>query len=146
MREHFPYYYNAQKKTFTNAKRMRKEPTAAEKFLWQILRRKAVQGYKFRRQHPIDRYIADFYCHKAKLVIEADGEVHDLEEVKRKDENRDAVMKKYGLTVLRFKNEDVLFNAHIVVEEIEKHLKLGYHSPSPSLPPPRGREGAAATF
>jgi len=123
MREHFPYYYNARKKTFNNAKRLRKEPTAAEKFLWQILRRKAVQGYKFRRQHPIDRYVADFYCHKARLVIEADGEVHDLEEVKRKDANRDAVMKKYGLTILRFKNEDVLFNAHIVVEEIEKYLR-----------------------
>jgi len=123
MREHFPYYYNAKKETFDNAKHLRKKPTAAEKFLWQVLRRSAVNGFKFRRQHPIDHYVADFYCHKVKLVVEVDGEIHDLEEVKRKDENRDAAMKRYGLTILRVKNEDVLFNAELVVKEIEKYLK-----------------------
>lgn len=129
-----PYYYNAQKETFDNAKRLRKDSTVAEKFLWEILRRKAVQGYKFRRQHPLSYYIADFYCHKARLVIEVDGEVHDLEEVKEKDRRRDEAMRRFGLTILRFKNEDVLFNAHIVLKEIEKHLGC---SPQPNPP---GRE------
>ncbi|HXB42261.1 MAG TPA: endonuclease domain-containing protein [Bacteroidia bacterium] len=122
MREKFPYYYNAQEETFDAAKRLRKELTSAEDFLWQILRRKSLKGYKFRRQHPIGYYVADFYCHKAKLIIEVDGEIHELEVVKRKDENRDAVMRRYGLTILRFKNEEILFNAEFVVKEIEKYL------------------------
>ena len=122
MKAKLPYYYNAEEQTFDNAKRLRKEMTAAEKFLWKIVRRKAIQGFKFRRQHPIDYYVADFYCHKVKLVVEVDGDIHDLEEIRIKDENRDAAMRKYGLKILRVKNEDVLFNAELVVKEIEKYL------------------------
>jgi very-short-patch-repair endonuclease len=117
-----PYYYHAEDETFDFAKRLRKKPTAAEKFLWEVLRRKAVNGTKFRRQHPIDKYVADFYCHKFRLVVEADGEIHDEESVKAKDKVRNEAMRRYGLRVLRFKDEDVLENTKFVVEEIERHL------------------------
>mgnify|MGYP001770978009 FL=1 len=59
------------------ARQMRREPTPAEDKLWQKLRHKQILGYKFRRQHTIDRFIVDFYCGEARLVVEVDGEVHD---------------------------------------------------------------------
>jgi len=123
MLQRLPYYYRAQKESIERARKLRRESTFAEKFLWQVLRRKALQGYKFRRQHPIGQYIADFYCHNALLVIEVDGDIHDDEDIKKKDAIRDRVMRRFGLKILRFSNEEVLFNAHIVVAQIEKHLR-----------------------
>ena len=96
--------------------------TSAEKLMWQILRRNSVKGFYFRRQHPIGRYIADFYCHKVKLVVELDGDVHDSADQKEHDANRDAIMEKFGLTVLRFSNDDIFKNAEFVVNEIENFL------------------------
>lgn len=116
------YFYGATEETFERAKSLRKEMTNGEKLFWQILRRNNVKGFYFRRQHPINRYIADFYCHKAKLVVELDGEVHNSIDAKEHDENRDAVMMNFGITVLRFKNDDAVKNTDFVVKEIEKHL------------------------
>ena len=65
-------------------------------------------GFKFRRQHPLGIYIADFYCHKLKLVIELDGSIHDNEEIKLNDEIRQKLIEEDGLTVIRFKNEEIL--------------------------------------
>jgi very-short-patch-repair endonuclease len=67
----------AKNKDFVNAKVLRKTMTDAEILLWKALRNRRLNGFKFRRQHPIKGFIADFYCHEARLVIEVDGEIHD---------------------------------------------------------------------
>ena len=122
MPEPLPFYYNATAETLKLAKRLRKKITKAEKFLWHELRRNNVSGYYFRRQHPIAWYIADFYCHEAKLVVELDGEVHDTEEMREHDERRDSFMEGLEIKVLRFKNEEVFGNVDAVLKEIKKHL------------------------
>ena len=87
------------------AKKMRKDMTASEKRLWLKLRNKQVGGLRFRRQHPVGRYIADFYCHELKLVIELDGTIHD--ERKEYDENRNKFLKAGKFTILRFNNDEI---------------------------------------
>jgi len=87
------YYYNASREIMDTAKRLRKIMTPAEKLLWQELKGNKINGRHFRRQHPIYRYIADFYCHKEKLVIEVDGLYHNNPEQHYDDNNRDATMK-----------------------------------------------------
>ena len=96
------------------ARNLRKNQTDAEKRLWEALRKRKLGGYKFLRQHPIvygqrqdERYffIADFYCAEINLVVELDGKVHNHQ--KRYDYNRDLVLKKLGLNVLRIRNEEL---------------------------------------
>ncbi len=108
---------------------LRRRETAAEKILWTALRNRNLSDHKFLRQYPICitsefgrnlYYIPDFCCHKAKLVIEADGPIHLLK--KDYDKNRDEVLKALGLTVLRFKNDEILKNMERILEEIKKHL------------------------
>ena len=86
------------------------------------MRRNNVKEYYFRRQHPIAWYIADFYCHEAKLVIELDGASHNTEDMQVHDERRDSIMEGFEIKVLRFKNEEVFENLDAVLEEIKKHL------------------------
>ena len=95
------------------ARNLRKNPTPSEKRLWEVLRRKSRSGFKFLRQHPVfyridkdwvEYFIADFYCAKLKLIIEADGNIHDLR--KEKDYDRDAKLLSKGIKVIRIKNED----------------------------------------
>ncbi len=81
-------FYNSSGMKIQFAKDLRKKLTPAEKKLWQILRGGKIGGHKFRRQHVIGQFIADFYCHKSKLVVEADGEIHNLIENKRYDNTR----------------------------------------------------------
>ena len=85
---------------------MRREPTLAERKLWQKLRSKQILGFKFRRQHVIDRFIVDFYCQEAHLVVEVDGEIHDY--TQPEDAIRQEFLESLGLRVMRLKNEDVL--------------------------------------
>jgi type I restriction enzyme R subunit len=79
-------------------------------------------GFKFRRQHQVGDYIADFYCREANLVVECDGAVHDHNEAWNHDQNRDAYMIAQGLRVLRFPNRLILSDTEKVLEEIVKHL------------------------
>ena len=72
------------------ARELRKRQTSAETLLWQLLRDRRLLGFKFRRQHQFGDYVADFYCHEAKLVIECDGRVHQASERWQHDQNRDA--------------------------------------------------------
>lgn len=116
------YHYGAEKHTFIIAKRLRKKSTRAEKILWQLLRNRQFKGYKFRRQHPVGKYVADFYCHQSKLVIELDGEVHNDEEQMKYDMERNEFMKELGLKVLRIKNEDVIDKMERVIELIKESL------------------------
>lgn len=121
------------------ARQMRKEPTIAENILWQRLRRKQL-GVKFRRQHTIDRFIVDFYCHNAKLVIEVDGPIHDytLDE----DRLRQDYLESLGLCVIRFKNEEVIQLIDLVLDEIIKVLE----DPSLTHSPLAGRNGVGLTL
>ncbi len=100
-------FLGASKIIFENARELRKNMTNAEKILWRHLKIKP-NGYKFRRQHPLGIYIADFYCHKLKLVIEVDGSIHDNEEIKLNDEVRQKLIEEDGLTVIRFTNSQIL--------------------------------------
>src|SRR4051812_17997266 len=114
-----PFYFGANDKTFQKASALRKEMTDAEKVLWNFLRRKNVSGYTFRRQHPLGQFIADFYCHKAQLVIEVDGGIHHSESQKEYDENRTYLINELGLNVIRFSNDEVLKETEKVIEKIE---------------------------
>ena len=109
---------NSSPALYEYAKQMRKNPTKAEEILWQRLRNKQLAGLKFRRQHPVDRFIADFYCHDRKLVIELDGSVHANDEQKDLDKGRTETMNEFGITVLRFKNEEVINNIENVISRI----------------------------
>jgi len=99
-----------------------KKQTPAEMLLWQLLKNRHLFGFKFRRQHQFGDYIADFYCHEARLVVECDGPVHEPNEQWHHDQNRDAYMIAQGLRVLRFTNEQILDNTENVLEEISKYL------------------------
>jgi len=113
-------FYGAKRIIFQNACELRKEMTPAEKVLWNRLN-KSQLGVRFKAQHPIDIFIADFYCHKYKLIVEVDGEIHLSQ--KEDDENRTAELERFGLTVIRFTNDEVLNNVEKVVEEIKKFIE-----------------------
>jgi very-short-patch-repair endonuclease len=98
------------------ARGMRHEPAPAEQKLWWCLRSHRLNGFQFRRQHPVRGYIADFYCAAAKLVVELDGESH--EDRADYDERRTAALREEGLHVIRFVNTDVFENLDGVLEAI----------------------------
>jgi very-short-patch-repair endonuclease len=101
---------------------LRKNMTDAEKLLWSRLRIKQIKGLMFSRQKPLGEYIADFYCHRAKLVIEVDGGQHFSADSIEYDRTRDEFMGGMGLTVLRFTNTDVMNNIEGVLEVIESKI------------------------
>jgi very-short-patch-repair endonuclease len=98
---------------------LRREQTNTEVSLWSALRSKRLSAKKFRRQHPIGRYIVDFYCHDARLVIEVDGSSHDDVGTIRHDELRDAWLASHGYKVLRFTNTEIFKQFDRVLWEIE---------------------------
>lgn len=100
------------------AQRMRREPTPAEEAMWRLLRNQQLAGYKFRRQHAVGRYIADFYCSAAALVVELDGHSHASPEGAEHDRVRHAYLASLGLRVVRFWNFEVKDSPDAVVERI----------------------------
>ncbi|WP_439638100.1 type ISP restriction/modification enzyme, partial [Spirulina sp.] len=114
------------------ARELRKTETQAEKLLWQCLRNRQLNNFKFRRQHNIGQYIVDFYCHDAKLIIELDGGIH--EQQKDRDRDRDDWLQAHGLKVLRLKNEEVIEGLGEALERIAWALE-----PSPPAPLPQER-------
>jgi acetylglutamate kinase len=116
-------YYGAGPFIFKRAEELRANMTSAEKIIWQHVHINQWK-VKFRRQHPISNFIVDFYCHPLKLVIEIDGDIHDLDEVKKNDVAREEILKSFGLTVLRFKNEDIYKNNKTVLKRIDETIKL----------------------
>jgi very-short-patch-repair endonuclease len=97
---------------------LRVNMTKSEKLLWEKIKGKQFKGYHFYRQKTIGNYIGDFYCPKAKLVIELDGGRHYSPEGKKRDKARDGYMKGIGLKVLRFSDKEVFENTHGVLERI----------------------------
>jgi very-short-patch-repair endonuclease len=110
-----------QAKTLTKrAREMRKLDTRAEKHVWVLLRDRRMCGLKFRRQVPVEGYIADFYCGELRLIIELDGGSHHNEIRVREDAIRDRILKEKGYRVLRFSNETVLKSRESFVEAIRR--------------------------
>jgi len=121
-----------------HARELRGQQTDAEQLLWNMLRAKRFLGHKFRRQHPIEPYILDFYCDELKLAIELDGGQHA--EQQNYDEHRTRALEACGIRVLRFWNNDVLAQTEAVLEAIYQ-ATLAAQSPSPPTPPPLAGEG-----
>ncbi len=118
--------FNAAPITFKKARKLRQRLTPAEKILWDRLRNRKFKGLKFRRQHPIDRYIVDFICIEKKLVIEVDGEIHKRAEQKKYDCERTADLEGHGLKVIRFTNEEILSDVFVILKKIEKFIAENY--------------------
>jgi len=110
------------KEMFNKAQNLRKTQTSAERLLWSKLRSRQLSGFKFRRQHPIDKYILDFYCSEAQLAIEIDGGQHADDEHRKKDNLRTSVINGKGIQVIRFWNDDVLKHLDDVIAEIDATL------------------------
>lgn len=115
-------FYGALPLIFERADILRKNPTREEKILWEILKGKKL-GVKFRRQHPIWNYIADFYCHELKIVIEVDGSIHDVPEIKENDEVRQQLIESFDIRVIRFTNRQVRHNLFEVEAQIKKVME-----------------------
>ena len=109
--------------SFTKAQFLRRNETKAEKLLWEKLRNNQLEGLKFRRQHPVNIYIADFYCHELKLVIEVDGGYHQTKEQLILDNRRTDDIEFQGLKLIRFTNEEVTFNLEEVLTKIKDFMK-----------------------
>ncbi len=108
-------------KLLAMARRMRRQPTDAENLLWQRLKAKRLEGWKFRRQEPVAGYVADFLCYDARLVIEVDGGQHAADA--DRDEQRTMAIAAEGFRVVRFWNNEVLENIEGVLETIVGHLE-----------------------
>lgn len=115
-------FLDATKSVFINAATLRSQMTPAEKVLWAYLKLKPI-GYKFRRQHAISKYIADFYCHSLKLIIEVDGNIHNVETVADNDKARQEFLESEGIRFLRFTNAEVLSDFDKVKTKIELQLQ-----------------------
>lgn len=118
-----------------NSKRLRRNETDAERKLWMHFRSRQMNGFKFRRQQPIGRYIVDFFCPEQRLVIELDGG-HHADQVQA-DQRRTEFLTKAGYRVLRFWDNEVLTDTEAVLQKIVNEL----NHPSPSPLPQGAREG-----
>lgn len=117
-------FFGAKPVTFERAKELRERPTEAEKLLWGILKKNQMLGLRFKHQHPISIFIADFYCHPIKLVIEVDGEIHNNKENKDYDANRAFELQELGITILRFTNHQVINDIDSVRSKIEAQCRV----------------------
>ena len=115
-------YFGAKPDLFKLALDMRKNPTEAEKVLWKHLKKFRKEGFIFRRQHPIDIFIADFYCHKLRLIIEVDGEIHFNSVAQDHDDGRTGELERFGIRVIRFTNEQILKNQGLVINQIKNSI------------------------
>lgn len=105
-------------KLYQYGRELRQESTEAEKILWAELRNRKLNGLKFRRQHPLDKVIVDFYCNERKIVVELDGSVHDEKINKDYDEARTAMLAGLNIIVLRFQNDEVVNTIEDVLNKI----------------------------
>ncbi len=122
-----PGYQTARASSYKLLKKLKdnrvKQPTEAEKVLWESLRGKKLSGYKFRREHIIDEFIVDFVCLSQRLVVEVDGGYHNNPEVKEADILRTEILEDLGYRVIRFNNEEVLGDIDNVLSKIENEIK-----------------------
>ena len=116
-------HYGATAETFQIAERLRRDMTFAEKLLWARLCKNQL-GVRIRKQHPIWKFIADFYCHEVKLVIEIDGEIHLNVENKEDDISRTIILNEFKIEILRFTNNQVISETDNVIEKIKSTIEL----------------------
>lgn len=116
-------FYGAKPDIFEKATVLRENMTEAEKLLWEKLKDRKLFKFKFRRQHPIDIFIVDFYCHPIRLIIEVDGEYHLNSEQKEYDIGRSMELKNWGLKIIRYTNKDIFKDLDNVVSKIQKIIE-----------------------
>jgi cyclase len=122
-----PFHHSARPGTFENARFLKKVATRAEKVLWMFLRNRNL-GVKFRRQHPVDQFVLDFYCHEKRLAVELDGEIHRLNDNQEYDKYRTDALQALGISVIRFTNDEVLNDVQQVLSVIKSRLAGIEHS------------------
>jgi very-short-patch-repair endonuclease len=118
-----PMHQWARASTKNNAEKNRQDNTPAEQALWEAIRLKRLDGFKFRNQHAIGPFIVDFYCHASKLAIEVDGEYHEDKIQKENDAERTRLIEASGVKIIRFTNQEVLNDLTVVLEKIRGNLK-----------------------
>jgi very-short-patch-repair endonuclease len=123
------------------ARNLRKRMTDAEIKLWQNLRCRQINGFRFRKQSPMGQYIVDFICHEARLIVEVDGGQHT--EAMEYDDQRTRWLESQGYKVQRFWNNEVLEQLETVIEVIMDRCESN-RSPLPFLPPQNGGKGPVA--
>ena len=128
------------------AEKQKQHPTDAEKFLWQNLKGKQLENYKFRRQHIIDQFIVDFVCLQKKLIIEIDGAYHNLPEVQISDAERTGILETLEYRIIRFSNEEIIQNIDAVLSQIAETLNSLKDVGNGDSLPPRGRGGVGAVI
>ena len=116
-------HLGASTEQFHTARSLRHNMTEAERVLWNELKNRKMNGLKFRRQHPLHYYIADFYCHEKKLIIEVDGGIHNSKATKEHDENRSAELERLGISVIRVTNEQIINSLGEVIKTIKRFLE-----------------------
>ena len=129
MKKDNPYYdqgmwKDAPSTNFVKAEALRENMTAAEKLLWYELQIPPFKKYRFRRQHPVQQFIVDFYSHRLRLAIEVDGKYHDSLEQKKLDLERTEVLEFNGLQIVRFNNEEVFEDIKIVLENLKAKISF----------------------
>ena len=115
-------FYGAKKGIFLKAIVLRNNMTNAEEILWEELKNKEIFKDRWKRQHPIDIFIVDFYCHKHKLAVEVDGEIHLQEEVQEHDIGREHDITKLGIKILRFTNKEIFEEIESVKSKILQEI------------------------
>lgn len=105
------------------ARKLRNNSTRLEIRLWRYLRGKEMMGYDFHRQKPIENFIVDFFCNKLKLAIELDGCTHGFEEVVERDKSKEERLNQLGISILRFKDEEVMNNVEAVLRKIQYFIE-----------------------
>lgn len=122
----------ASRELIARARQLRREATTAESLLWELLRDRRLLGRKFRRQHPIGQFIADFFCDDARLIIEIDGAVHREPTQQERDRLREEILREHGFAILRFTNEQIFDRTEQVLQEIAAYVTAhSYEHPSP---------------
>ena len=117
-------HFGASKQTFQFAEVLRKNMTIAEKIIWERLCKNQL-GVRIRRQHPIWKYIADYYCHEVKLVIEIDGGIHLVKKNKEYDIGREIILKDFGIEIIRFTNDQAINDTeHVIAAIAERIIEL----------------------
>ncbi|HUP59982.1 MAG TPA: endonuclease domain-containing protein [Thermoanaerobaculia bacterium] len=155
MTPRYPRLVMPHSRLIDRARALRRRSTATERTVWRWLRNHSFFGFKFRRQHPIGNYIADFYCADLRLVIEVDGGMHDIPAKQAYDIDRSCELSKLGITVIRIRNDDVRRNAVAAGDAVmgaivrlicersgrgEREVLSELYGPSPSpLSPQAGR-------
>ena len=115
-------HYSASKIIFQYAEVLRKNMTEAEKIVWERLSKNKLD-VRVRRQHPFNKYIADYYCHELKLVIEIDGGIHLSKENRQYDISRDITLNEFGIQIIRFTNDQVINDIDQIIEELKRKIE-----------------------